>query len=213
MTNISSSFQTSVSFSYFNYQVFFIALTQIIDSSWNLTSKSEKLSDISEYEENKNKLNAQEQVLIQRMHINHDWYLIQSEKIAYAEFCLKIRNRTHNLMSYYYENDLYIFLILRIWWEELYNIYENYFEKENAWKYFYDILKQSFLIFNEYYNLFFRKKKHSHLKDSSLIDAMKKNINYNLIMRIINYRMINEFKSKIFSEHVEMYQKIDWELH
>ena len=42
---------------------------------------------------------------------------------------------------------------------------------------------------------------------------MKKNINYDLITKIINYKMINKFKSKIFFEHVKMYQKIDQKLH
>ena len=56
MINISSSFQISVSFSHFDYQVFFTALIQVINSFQNLTLKSEKLSDISEYEEKKNKL-------------------------------------------------------------------------------------------------------------------------------------------------------------
>ena len=84
-TNISSSFQISVFFSHFNYQVFSTVLAQVINSSWNLTSKSEKLSDISEYEEKKNKLDTWEQALIQRMHINHNQYFTQSKKIAYVE--------------------------------------------------------------------------------------------------------------------------------
>ena len=53
------------------------------------------------------------------------------------------------------------------------------------------------------------EKKNSHLEDSLLIDAMKRNINYDLVVKIVDYRMINEFKSKTFSKHVEMYQKID----
>ena len=42
---------------------------------------------------------------------------------------------------------------------------------------------------------------------------MKKNINYDLAVKTIDYKIINKFKSKIFSEHVEIYQKINWELH
>ena len=42
---------------------------------------------------------------------------------------------------------------------------------------------------------------------------MKKNINYDLIVRTVDYKIINEFKSKIFSEHVKMYQKIDQKLY
>ena len=156
--NISSSFQISIFFFHFNYQVFFTALTQIIDSFQNPALKSEKLSDISKYEENKDKLDTWEQALIQRMHINHDQYFTQSKKIAYTKFHFKIESRTHNLMNHYHENDLCILLTFRIWQKKLHNICENHFEKENTQKYFYNILKQKFSIFNEYYNLFFKKK-------------------------------------------------------
>ena len=107
MTNISSLFQISIFFSYFDYQVFSTVLNQIIDSLQNLTLKLKKLSDISEYEKKKDKLDTWKQALIQKMHINHNWYLIQSKKIVYAESCFKIESRTYNLMNYYQENDLY----------------------------------------------------------------------------------------------------------
>ena len=58
MINISSSFQILVSFFHFDYQVFSIVLTQIIDSSQNLTLKSEKLLNISEYEKKKDKFDT-----------------------------------------------------------------------------------------------------------------------------------------------------------
>lgn len=34
--------------------------------------------------------------------------------------------------------------------------------------------------FDEYYNLFSQKKKHSHIEDASLIDVMKTNVNYSV---------------------------------
>ena len=46
---------------------------------------SEKLSDISEYNEDRDKLNTWEHTIIQCMHINHDWYFTDAVKIAYAE--------------------------------------------------------------------------------------------------------------------------------
>ena len=106
--NIFNSFQISVFFSHFDYQVFSTVLAQIINSLQNSASKSKKLSDISEYEEKKNKLDTWKQVLIQKMHINHNQYFTQSKKITYAESHLKIENKTHNLMSCYQENDLSI---------------------------------------------------------------------------------------------------------
>ena len=46
---------------------------------------SEKLSDISEYDEDRDKLNMWEHALIQCMHVNHDQYSTDAVKIAYAE--------------------------------------------------------------------------------------------------------------------------------
>ena len=46
---------------------------------------SEKLSDIPEYDEDRDKLNAWKHALIQHMHVNHDQYLTDAVKIAYTE--------------------------------------------------------------------------------------------------------------------------------
>ncbi len=59
---------------------------------------SEKLSDIVEYDEDRDKLNAWKQSLKQRMHMNHDRYIIDEVKIVYVESCLIIEKKTHILM-------------------------------------------------------------------------------------------------------------------
>ena len=64
-----------------------------------ITSKFEKLLDISEYERNKNWLNAWEQSLIQRMNMNDDHYLSHRVKIIYVKSWFIIDKKIHNLMN------------------------------------------------------------------------------------------------------------------
>ena len=65
------------------------------------THRSEKLPDTAEYDEDRDHLNAWEQSLRQRLNINHDQYLTNCEKIAYAESQLIIGKKAHNLMGQY----------------------------------------------------------------------------------------------------------------
>ncbi len=58
-----------------------------------------KLFNISEYERNKDWLNAWEQSLIQCMNMNDDHYFSHRVKIIYVESRLIIDKKTHNLMS------------------------------------------------------------------------------------------------------------------
>ena len=44
-----------------------------------------KLSDIPEYDEDRDKLNIWKHALIQHMHVNYDQYLTDTAKITYAE--------------------------------------------------------------------------------------------------------------------------------
>ncbi len=76
-----------------------------------IASRFEKLLNISEYEKDKDRLNAWEQSLIQRMNVNDDYYLFHRVKIIYAESRLIIDRKTHNLMSQYWVNDLCIIFI------------------------------------------------------------------------------------------------------
>lgn len=61
--------------------------------------KSEKLPDIPLYEGGLNELDAWEQSLIQRLHINRDRYPTEQDKIAYAELRLTNGKKAHNLMG------------------------------------------------------------------------------------------------------------------
>ena len=58
-----------------------------------------KLLDISEYEKNKDQLNAWEQSLIQRMNVNDNHYFSHRVKIIYVESRLIINKKTYNLMN------------------------------------------------------------------------------------------------------------------
>ena len=66
-----------------------------------ITHRSEKLPDTAEYNEDRDHLNAWEQSLRQRLNMNHDQYLTDCEKIAYAESQLIIGKKAHNLMGQY----------------------------------------------------------------------------------------------------------------
>ncbi len=66
-----------------------------------IASRFKKLLDISEYEKNKDRLNAWEQSLIQRMNVNDDRYFSHRVKIIYVESRLIIDKKTHNLMNQY----------------------------------------------------------------------------------------------------------------
>ena len=75
-----------------------------------VTHWSEKLPDTAEYNEDKDCLNVWEQSLRQCLNMNHDWYLTDCEKIAYAESQLIIEKKAHNLMSQYWVKGLCILL-------------------------------------------------------------------------------------------------------
>ncbi len=64
-----------------------------------ITSRFKKLLDISEYERDKDQLNAWKQSLIQRMNMNDDHYFFHRVKIIYVESWLIIDKKIHNLMS------------------------------------------------------------------------------------------------------------------
>ncbi len=76
-----------------------------------IASRFEKLLNISEYERDKDRLNAWKQSLIQRMNVNDDRYFFHRVKIVYVESRLIIDKKIHNLMSQYRVNDLCIIFI------------------------------------------------------------------------------------------------------
>ncbi len=80
-----------------------------------IASRFEKLFNISEYERNKDRLNAWEQSLIQRMNVNNDRYFSHRVKIVYVESRLIIDKKTHNLINQYRVNNLCIIFIFADW--------------------------------------------------------------------------------------------------
>ncbi len=76
-----------------------------------ITFRFKKLFDISEYEKNKNRLNAWKQSLIQRMNVNDNHYLSHQVKIIYVESWFIINKKTYNLMNQYWVNDFCIIFI------------------------------------------------------------------------------------------------------
>ncbi len=137
-----------------------------------------KLFNISEYKRNKDQLNAWKQSLIQRMNTNNDHYFFYRVKIIYVESRLIIDKKTHNLMSQYWVNDLCIIFIFADWWHKLRHCCDNFFKTEDAHLYFRETLKQDINNFVDYYNFFYQKKECSLMKDFSLIDCLKHNVNY-----------------------------------
>ncbi len=155
----------------------------IIHSSANfvaviIASRFKKLLDISEYEKDKDWLNAWKQSLIQRMNMNDDHYFFHHVKIIYVKSRLIINKKTHNLMSQYRVNDLCIIFIFADWQHKLHHCCNNFFEMKDAYLYLCKTLKQNMNSFANYYNLFYQKKECSLMKDFLLINCLKHNVNY-----------------------------------
>ncbi len=106
-----------------------------------ITFKFEKLLDISEYEKNKDQLNAWEQSLIQHMNVNDDCYFFHQVKIIYVESWFIIDKKTHNLMSQYWVNDLCIIFIFADWQHKLHHCCNNSFKTEDVHLYLRKTLK------------------------------------------------------------------------
>ncbi len=176
-----------------------------------IASKFEKLFDISEYERNKDQLNAWEQSLIQRMNMNDDHYFSYRVKIVYVESRLIIDKKTHNLMNQYWVNDLCIISIFADWWHKLHHYCNNSFKTEDARLYLCETLKQGTNSFVNYYNLFYQKKECSLMKDFSLIDCLKRNVNYFIQVIVFSWRNSDETRSFIFHQWVQAFSDIDEE--
>ena len=102
---------------------------------------SKKFFDIVEYDENRDKLDFEKQILKQKMHINHDRYFIDVFKKFYVEFRLIIEKKTHTFMNFYRIDDICIIFVFVTYLRIFRNVCENLFEVENARVYFRNILK------------------------------------------------------------------------
>ena len=159
---------------------------------------SKKLSDISEYDEDRDKLNTWEHALIQCIHINHNQYLTDTAKITYAESQLTIDKRAFILMMSYWKDGICtIFTFTEYWWI-LCHVCDNSFEAEDTCMYLQNTLKQDSMRFVKYYQLFCQKKNHSGIKEAFLINCFKCNVTYTVQQQLISYRNSDDIKSIIF---------------
>ena len=208
---VTQTIQNQSSSSYLAFVINF-SLTSTVVSITLAASRFEKLSNILEYESDRKHLNAWEQNLIQYMNINHDRYFIDRVKIVYAKSSLIMKKKAHNLMNQYRVNELCVLTSFDEWRRNLRPCYENSFEVEDARTYLRETLKQDSLSFAEYYNLFYQKKKRSLMKNASLIDCMKRNVNYFTQVIIMSWRTRNDHKSTIFQEYAQTFVEINKEL-
>lgn len=169
---------------------------------------SEKLPDIAEYDGDREKLDAWEQSLIQRMHANHDRYPTDTSKIAYAESRLTIGKRAHTLMSPYRIDGLCTLTLFPEWRSILRHNCGNPHEAEDARQYLRD-LKQGDRTFNEYYLLFCAKKDRSRMDDASLVDCLTRGVNYATQVTALSWRTNSNTKPVTFSEYVQAFTEID----
>ncbi len=144
--------------------------------------------------------------------MNDDHYFFHRVKIVYVESRLIIDRKTHNLMSQYWVNDLCIIFIFADWWHKLRHYCDNSFETEDARLYLRETLKQDMNSFVDYYNLFYQKKECSLMKDFSLIDCLKRNVNYFTQVVVFFWRNFDEIRSFIFHQWIQAFSDIDEEL-
>ena len=169
-----------------------------LTASATLIHLSEKLPDTPEYDGDRDKLNAWEHTLIQRMHVNHDQYSTDAAKIAYAESRLTIGKRASILMMSYRKDGICtIFMFTEYQWI-LCHVCGNPFEAEDTCTYLQDTLKQGSMSFVKYYQLFCQKKDCSGMKEASLIDCFKHNVTYAVQQQLISYRNPDGIKSITF---------------
>ena len=173
---------------------------------------SEKLPDIAEYDGDRDKLDAWEQSLKQRMHMNHDRYTTDEAKIAYAESRLIIGKKAHILMMPYRTNGICNLATFDEYLRTLRHCCGNPFEAEDARTYLRETLKQGSMSFAEYYLLFCQKKDRSALEDASLIDCMKRNVSYTTQLAAFSWRTTEGKKPSTFPEYVQAFSETDEEL-
>ena len=181
----------------------------LLTVSATLIRLSEKLPDISEYDEDRDKLNVWEHALIQHMHVNHNQYSTDAAKITYAESQLTIDKRASILMMPYWKDGICtIFTFTEYWWI-LCHVCDNPFEAEDTCIYLWDTLKQDLMSFMKYYQLFYQKKDHSGMKEALLIDCFKCNVTYTVQQQLISYRNPGSTKLITFQDHINAYLDID----
>lgn len=66
--------------------------------------------------------------------------------------------------------------------------------------------------FAEYYNLFYQKKERSLMEEASLIDCMKRNVNYSTQVAAMAWRTSDGKRPSTFKEYVQAFAEMDEEL-
>ncbi len=124
-----------------NNQFFLVVHSSVNSVAVFITFRFKKLFDLSEYERDKDWLNAWKQSLIQRMNVNDDCYFSHRVKIIYIKSRLIINKKIHNLMSQYQVNDLCIIFIFADWQHKLHHYCNNSFKTEDVHLYLRETLK------------------------------------------------------------------------
>lgn len=104
------------------------------------------------------KLNAWEQLFVQRMHVNYDRYPTKEDKIIYTKSHLTISKKANNLINRYWKDKLSTITTFQEQKEKLCKNGRNRFEEKNTRTYLQDILKQGNMSFEKYFYLFLKKK-------------------------------------------------------
>ena len=144
--------------------------------------------------------------------MNHDQYLTDCEKIAYAESQLIIEKKAHNLMSQYQVKGLCTLLSFEEYLQELRRLCGNPFKAEDAHTYLCDTHKQDSMSFAKYYHLFSQKKEHSWMNNASLIDCLKRNVNYITQLTAFSWWGSDGKWPSTFYEYVQAFTETDEEL-
>ena len=173
---------------------------------------SEKLPDIDEFDGDREKLEGWEYRLVQRMNVNHDRYPTDSAKISYAESRLTIGKKAFNLMMPYRHDGICTLTSFAEYRAALRRCCGNPFEAEDVRTYLRDTLKQGTMTFAEYYQLFCQKKDRSCMEEASLIDCLKRNVNYATQLATFSWRTINGKRPCTFQEWVQAFTDTDEEL-
>lgn len=176
------------------------------------TRLSEKLPDIDKYEGDRDNLDAWEQSLVQRMHVNHDRYPTDLAKIAYAESRLTIGKKASNLMMPYRIDGICTLSSFDEYRQRLRQCCGNPFEEQDARTYLQEELKQDKMSFLEYYQLFCKKKERSRLDDVSLVDCYRRNVSYQLQVSALPRTTMAGHRPITFQDYTEVFRTVDEEL-
>ncbi|KAI4103836.1 MAG: hypothetical protein L6R37_003640, partial [Teloschistes peruensis] len=167
------------------------------------------LPDIPECDGERDRLDAWEQSLIQKMTANDDCFPKENNKIAYAESRLAFGKKANSLMRQYRSDGICTLATLADWRQKLRALCGNPFEEEDARTYLRDELKQGTMPFHEYYHKFCQKKERSRMEGPSLLDCLKRNVNYAVQAAAFTWRDIHGRSPVTFQDHVEAFSDVD----